>query len=280
MRDRADDVLADGTRIALPRPVDVLTGTAVPDLRLHGRTLWRIGWMVLTTLLVQAVVCGAAVFPLALAWSQILAATDSSPVLRALAAALLAVPSYVLFALLLMFASAVATRTLNWQTPPDLQMRIADLEWPLLQWARSMVAIHIVRFFAGALFRGSPIWTVYLRLAGARLRRRVYVNSLAVTDYNLLEFGDDVVIGDAVHLSGHTVERGVMKTARLRLGSNVTIGLGSVLGIGVEAGDGCQVGALSFVPKQTRLEAGAVYAGVPAQRIEGPLSSCDDLRTR
>jgi acetyltransferase-like isoleucine patch superfamily enzyme len=146
-------------------------------------------------------------------------------------------------------------------------MRIADVDWPLLQWARSMAATHIVRVFAGLLFCGSPIWTAYLRLAGARLGRRVYVNSLAVTDYNLLEFGDDVVIGDDVHVSGHTVESGVVKTAPLRLGNNVTIGLGSVIEIGVEAGDGCQVGALSFVPKHARLEAGAIYAGIPAQRI-------------
>jgi non-ribosomal peptide synthetase-like protein len=137
----------------------------------------------------------------------------------------------------------------------------------VLLWARSMVATHMVRVFAGTLFRGSPVWTTYLRLAGARLGRRVYVNSLAVTDYNLLEFGDDVVIGDDVHLSGHTVEGGVVKTARLRLGSHVTIGLGSVLEIGVEVGDGCQLGALSFVRKHTRLEAGAVYAGIPAHRL-------------
>jgi hypothetical protein len=45
-----------------------------------------------------------------------------------------------------------------------------------------------------------------------------------VADFNLLEFGDDVVIGDEVHLSGHTVEGGVVKTAPLCLGNNVTIG--------------------------------------------------------
>jgi hypothetical protein len=39
-----------------------------------------------------------------------------------------------------------------------------------------------------------------------------------VSDYNLLECGDDVVIGGGVHLSGHTVEAGIVKTARIRLG--------------------------------------------------------------
>ena len=236
-------------------------------LSLRGWTLWRIAWTVFTILVTQGLVCGAAVLPVALIWLQVLAVTESSRVLRALALSVIAVPSYVLFAMLLMFVSAATTRSLNWRTPANENMRIADMQWPLLLWARSMAATHIVRIFAGALFRGTPIWTAYLRLAGARLGRRVYVNSLAVTDYNLLELGDDVVIGDAVHMSGHTVEDGLVKTAPLCIGNNVTVGLGSVIEIDVRVGDGCQIGALSFVPKHARLEAGAVYAGIPAKRI-------------
>ena len=71
--------------------------------------------------------------------------------------------------------------------------------------------------FAGTLFRGTPLWTSHLRLSGARLGKRVYVNTLSISDYNSLECGDDVVIGGAVHQSGHTVEAGVVKTARVRL---------------------------------------------------------------
>jgi acetyltransferase-like isoleucine patch superfamily enzyme len=125
-----------------------------------------------------------------------------------------------------------------------------------------------VRVVAGTLARGTPFWTLYLRLSGARLGKRVYVNSLSVSDYNLIECGDDVVIGAGVYLSGHTVEGGVVKTARIRLGSRVTIGLESVIEIGVEIGSDAQVGALSFVPKYTKLAGGRVYAGIPAVPIE------------
>jgi acetyltransferase-like isoleucine patch superfamily enzyme len=118
------------------------------------------------------------------------------------------------------------------------------------------------------VFRGTPIWTAYLRLNGARLGRRVYVNSLAVSDYNLLEFDDGVVIGGDVHLSGHTVEGGIVKTAPVRLGRNVTIGLGSVIEIGVEIGPDAQIGALSFVPKHSKLRGGITYVGTPAVPIE------------
>jgi len=68
-----------------------------------------------------------------------------------------------------------------------------------------------------------------------------------------------------------------VKTASVRVGSNVTIGLGSIIAIGVEIGDCCKVGALSFVPKHGRLEGGAIYAGIPAQRI-GSATDAHTLR--
>jgi acetyltransferase-like isoleucine patch superfamily enzyme len=166
-----------------------------------------------------------------------------------------------------MTISAVTLRSLRWQTPPDADLRLVDLDWDLLRWVRYGASIHLVRVVAGPWFRGTPIWTAYLRLNGARLGKRVYVNSLAVSDYNLLEFGDGVVIGGDVHLSGHTVEGGVVKTARVRLGRNVTVGLGSVIEIGVEIGPDAQVGALSFVPKYSKLEGGMVYVGTPVAPI-------------
>jgi acetyltransferase-like isoleucine patch superfamily enzyme len=165
--------------------------------------------------------------------------------------------------------SALAVRLAGWRTRDQRRWAIADLDWELLDWARYLAAAHLVRLVAGSLFRGSPIWTAYLRLNGATIGRRVYVNSLSISDHNLLTFGDDVVIGADVHMSGHTVEGGVVKTGSVHLGPRVTIGLGSVVDIDVEAGAGCQVGALSLVPKHTRLAGDAVYAGIPAKRIGG-----------
>jgi len=97
----------------------------------------------------------------------------------------------------------------------------------------------------------------------------VFINTLSIADHNLLDIGDDVVIGADVHISGHTVEGGVVKTARVRLGSNVTIGLGSVIDIDVEIADGCQIGAFTLVPKHARLEPNTVYVGIPARRLGG-----------
>jgi acetyltransferase-like isoleucine patch superfamily enzyme len=77
-----------------------------------------------------------------------------------------------------------------------------------------------------------------------------------------------VVVGGDVHLSGHTVENGMLKTAPVKLGRGVTVGVGSVVGIGVEVGDRSQIGALSLVPKFTRLEKDGVYAGTPVRKLD------------
>ena len=158
-------------------------------------------------------------------------------------------------------------RLLGWRTPQRGTFDIDAFEWPLLDWMRYLVSTHVVRVFVGSLFRATPVWTWYLRMNGARLGRGVYVNSLAVSDHSQLEFGDRVVVGDGAHVSGHTVEAGLLKTAPVRLGNDVTIGLGSVVSIGVTAGDGAHVGALSLVPKFPTLDPRTVYAGIPVRRI-------------
>jgi acetyltransferase-like isoleucine patch superfamily enzyme len=221
---------------------------------------------VVTIVVVETLVCGVAMLPAVGFWIAASAFTaNTAP--RLVVVSALAVPSYLAFALTLMVVSPLATWLTGARTPPGLELRIADLDWRLLRWVRYVVAIHVVRVFAGTIFRGSPLWTVYLRLNGARLGRHVYVNTLFLSDHNLLEFGDDVVIGSQVHLSGHTVERGILKTGRVALGDGVTIGVGSVVEIDVTAGPRCQIGALSFVPKHTTLPGDSVYAGAPVRRL-------------
>jgi acetyltransferase-like isoleucine patch superfamily enzyme len=218
---------------------------------------------------VESLVFGVAVLPGFLFWDWTLGwAVPPMALLGPIVVAMSLVPAYLVFAVALVVLSAGSTRLLGWRTAEGGQWRLADLEWPLLNWSRYMVSTHVVRVLVGTFFRSSPLWTWYLRLNGARIGRGVYINSISISDHNLLEFGDGVVIGEGVHLSGHTVEGGAVKTGRVRLGNGVTVGLGSMVGIGVEAGPRCQIGALSVVPKHTTLEADAVYVGVPARKVD------------
>ena len=229
----------------------------------------RIAWALASIFAVESLIFGLSVLPAVLFWEWHFGWELSSTPVRVVFLSMAFIPAYLLFTLTLILLSGFATRITGWRTPPNAELEIEAFSWPLLDWARYMVSIQLVRIFAGSLFRATPIWTFYMRLNGARMGKRVFVNSLEVTDHNLLDFGDDVVVGGGAHLSGHTVEGGVLKTAPVRLGRGVTVGVGSVVGIGVVAGDSTQVGALSLVPKFSVLEEGSVYVGIPAKRMEG-----------
>jgi acetyltransferase-like isoleucine patch superfamily enzyme len=226
----------------------------------------RLTWAIATFLVAEGVVWGLSVVPSALLFSVALA--SETYWLRLTIVALVVFPAYLLFAFMFAVLSAIAMRIAGWRTPPNARMPIRDLDWDLLTWLRYVAGTHLVRIFAGTLFRATPVWTFYLRLNGARVGRRVYVNSLAIVDHNLLEFSEGTVIGADVHLSGHTVEHGVILTGPVRTGRNVTLGTSSVISIDVEIGDDAQVGALSFVPKHSHLRANTVYVGIPVHSAD------------
>jgi acetyltransferase-like isoleucine patch superfamily enzyme len=228
----------------------------------------RFGWTVASVFVVESLVFGLAVLPAAIFWEWHIHWDVSPRWIHVMILAMSFLPAYLIFAIGLMGLSAVATRVLGWRPPDGATLPISELQWPLLNWARYSISIHLVRVFAGTFLRTTPVWIWYMKLNGARLGRRVWINSLDVTDHCLLDFGDDVVIGAGVHLSGHTVERGVVRTAACRLGRGVTVGVGANVEIGVEAGPGCQIGAMSAVPKFAVLDAHSTYVGAPARKLE------------
>jgi acetyltransferase-like isoleucine patch superfamily enzyme len=231
----------------------------------------RVAWTILSIFVVETLVFGLSVLPAFVFWTWLLTwaiPADPFPLVSPTVVAMSLVPAYLVFAVALSALSAGSTRLFGWRTAPDAEWVLRDMPWPMLKWVRYMISTHVVRVLVGTFFRASPIWTWYLRWNGASIGRGVYVNSLSVSDHNMLEFGDGVVIGEGVHLSGHTVEGGRIRTGRVRLARGVTVGLSSVVGIGLEAGEKCQIGALSVVPKFSKLEGGAIYAGAPVRRIE------------
>ena len=227
----------------------------------------RFAWTVASLFVVESLILALAIWPAAAFFQWHLRWEISPWLLRGVLLSAATVPAYLIFAHLLMVLSALSCRLLGWRPEPDQTMRIADLDWPLLNWARYSVVSHVVRLLVGPALRATPMWTWYLRLDGAKIGRNVWVNSLGVTDHCLLSLGDDVVIGAGAHLSGHTAERGAIRTAAIELGSGTTVGLNSIVGIGVTTGPDCQIGALSYVPKHRRLDGGVTYAGVPVEPV-------------
>ena len=152
------------------------------------------------------------------------------------------------------------------------RIRLKEGDYPIfsrgaLTWA-FYGALHLMINFTFIDFiLLTPFANLLLRLLGAKLGRNVQVNSKNIGDASLLEIGDNTVIGGNATIIGHVVERGKLKLRKVKIGKNVTIGLNSVVMPGCEIGDNAVIGAGAVLLKNSKVEPGAIYFGVPAEPI-------------
>jgi acetyltransferase-like isoleucine patch superfamily enzyme len=116
--------------------------------------------------------------------------------------------------------------------------------------------------------RVTPFWTMYLKANGAKIGPKVYVNTARLNDHNLLILEERAVVGGDAKLIAHLAEKGMIKAEPVILRKRAVIGINSVVGPGVEIGEGSAVGAMSFVPKGTKIPPNQAWGGVPARPIK------------
>ncbi len=111
---------------------------------------------------------------------------------------------------------------------------------------------------------GINIW--YYRLLGAKIGRGVQLNAQLI-DCWLVEIEDNAVIGGGVTIVPHVAEDGLLKLRRVKIGKNVTVGMGSLIMPGVEIGEGAVIGAHSVVLSNKKIPSRTVWVGNPARPL-------------
>jgi non-ribosomal peptide synthetase-like protein len=222
----------------------------------------------LLTLLLFAeasLILGAAIAPAAGLW---LWARDALPLRGAARVAALSVAgagAYFVFGLALLAVLPLARRlTFAAGTPVG---RFPYLSLGAWRWASYNALTLILRFTFVNWIRVTPFLPLYHRLMGMKVGRRVQINTAVVADQNLIQVGDDTVIGGDVTLVCHSAERGRLVTAPTRIGRGVTVGLMAVILPGCDIGDGAVIAAGAVLMKGTRVGPGEIWAGSPARRV-------------
>jgi non-ribosomal peptide synthetase-like protein len=112
---------------------------------------------------------------------------------------------------------------------------------------------------------GTPWVAPVLRLFGARIGRRVWLATTYLTEFDLVEVGDDAAVGGTTSLQTHLFEDRVMKMSMVRIGAASSVGSRSVVLYDAEVGAGASLGALSLVMKGETLPEGSYWIGIPAR---------------
>lgn len=111
---------------------------------------------------------------------------------------------------------------------------------------------------------------MYYRLAGCRMGRGVYVNTLEVNDPYLVSIGDNSVIGGGAVIVPHVFESGRLVLAPVTIGKRCLIGAEAYLSPGVTIGDGSVIGLRVHLRKGTQVPPGSHVvspAGMPPHRV-------------
>ncbi len=127
--------------------------------------------------------------------------------------------------------------------------------------------IHIVHFLFLPLVRGTPPLIWFYRALGAKIGKNCFIMSTRLWDLDMLEIGDNSVIGGNVGISAHAVEGEKGTMSPVRIGNNVSIGADTLILPGVTIEDNVIVGAKSLIPKGAVLKKDSIYGGVPAVKI-------------
>jgi non-ribosomal peptide synthetase-like protein len=212
-----------------------------------------------------AAVLGVALWPAVALYSWAAARLPAGGLLRPLGLGVALSAGYLVFGLSLVLVLPLARwLTLSRGTPVG---RFRYLSLGAFRWASYNALTLVLRFSFVNWLRLTPLLPLYHRLMGARIGRRVHINTAVVADQNLLEIGDDTVIGGDVTLVCHSAERGHLLAAPVRIGRGVTVGLMAVILPGCTIGDGAVIAAGAVLSKGAQVGPGELWAGVPARRV-------------
>jgi non-ribosomal peptide synthetase-like protein len=123
---------------------------------------------------------------------------------------------------------------------------------------------------------GTPLLGPLLRLFGARIGRRTFIDTTHLTEFDLVSIGDDAAIGAGASLQTHLFEDRVMKMSELTVEPGASVGARSVVLYDAVVAERCAVGSLSLVMKGEELVPATRWAGIPAQPRPGTFRTDPD----
>ena len=132
-------------------------------------------------------------------------------------------------------------------------------------------------FLVGAL-AGTPFICWYFRLLGARIGRRVFIDTTDFSEFDLADIGDEAALNTDCTVQTHLFEDRVMKMSEVKVGTRCAVGANSLVLYDTHMEPGARLGALSLLMKGEALPPGTCWIGSPG-RAQPQSGSVDSLGT-
>jgi non-ribosomal peptide synthetase-like protein len=116
---------------------------------------------------------------------------------------------------------------------------------------------------------GTPFIASGLRLMGCKIGRWTVLETTLFSEFDLVEIGDRVTLGQGVTIQTHLFEDRIMKADRVKIGDECSVGNMAVVLYSTEMGRGAVLGPLSVLMKGESLPRATRWCGIPSQMAEG-----------
>jgi len=143
--------------------------------------------------------------------------------------------------------------------------------WSTFVWRNELLnALHehlAEPFLVGAL-TGTPFVCWYFRLLGAKIGRRVYMETTDFSEFDLARIGDDASLNADCTAQTHLFEDRVMKMSTIDIAAGAKVGAGTLVLYDTRMEQGAALGDLSLLMKGEVLPARTSWEGIPARRVK------------
>ncbi|MDF1660266.1 MAG: hypothetical protein P1V97_00740 [Planctomycetota bacterium] len=146
-------------------------------------------------------------------------------------------------------------------------LRGSQVSVSFIPWYVHSCLTLIVRYSFLEFITPTPMSQLYFRMMGMKIGRDVIINTTAISDPSLIEFGNRVTVGGTACLLAHYAHGGHMVLSPIVVHDGATIGLRAIIMGGVEIGPKAKILAGSFVMPNTKIPAGETWGGIPATRF-------------
>ena len=140
--------------------------------------------------------------------------------------------------------------------------------WSTFVWRNELVNAvheHLSNAWLVSILQGTPFICWVFRAMGARIGRRVYLETTDITEHDLVRLGDEVCVNADATLQTHLFEDRVMKMSTVDVGDRCTIGGLSLVLYDTRMEPDSNLNSLSLLMKGETLPAGTKWEGIPAR---------------
>jgi non-ribosomal peptide synthetase-like protein len=144
--------------------------------------------------------------------------------------------------------------------------------WSTFVWRAELIANlheHLADLFLTSKLAGTPFLCWFFRLLGAKIGSRVFLDTSDMTEYDLVEIGDDAALNKDCTIQTHLFEDRVMKMSHVRIAERCSVGGLSLVLYDTQMEPGASLGDLSLLMKGETLPAGTRWEGIPARPDAG-----------